>query len=335
MTDAMKNLEEILLKWLAVDSISGNEMLFLEDLEAFFTEKGYRIERQHVTGHRYNLVATLNDSPRLFYSTHVDTVPPVLPVEKRGTRIYGRGACDTKGGLLAMIAAAEELRAAGHQDLGFLLVVGEEVDHCGAKMAAHLDLRPERIILCEPTENQVVSAQKGMLKFALEARGKAGHSAYLDRGISAIDPLLDALENIRKADLPEDELLGKTTVNIGRIQGGVAANVFAPHARAELLIRAVSPVDDLLAQIKALLPAEVSLLDAVFNDPVFFDPPEGIKTCTVPFNTDATYLLELGPVWLVGPGDIRVAHGEDEHIEIDEMKAGIELYRRLGEQVLS
>lgn len=331
----MTTLAKTLIDWLHIDSISGNEWAFLTYLEEYFQTQGWQTERQPISERRFNLLATTGKPPKLLYCTHVDTVPPVLDVRQDGERIYGRGACDTKGGLLAMVEAAEALRKEGLEEIGFLLVVGEEVDHCGAKASVDLALTPERIILCEPTQNQVVQAQKGMLKFALQTSGVAGHSAYVDRGTSAINPLLDALEILRNHDFPKDDILGPTTLNIGTIQGGVAANVFAPQARAEILIRAVSPVEALLAEIRALLPAEVSLMKPVYNDPIFFDPPEGLKTCTVPFNTDASYLSQFGPVWLVGPGDIRVAHGDNEHIDLPELTKGIHLYTELGRLVLS
>ena len=320
--------------WLNIDSTSGDEIEFLEFLEERFRSSGWNTRRQKVEEDRWNLIVDDGHPSKLLYSTHVDTVPPFLPVDRRGDTFYGRGACDTKGGLFSMLRAAEELRDQGVRGIGFLLVVGEEVDHCGAKTARKLDLSPQRIILCEPTQNRVVRAQKGMLRFFLRTTGVAGHSAYPDDGASAIDPLLDALERLRTQSWPVDDILGPTTFNIGVIEGGVAANVFAPEASAQLLFRAVSPVDSLLARVRELIGDDVELTDAVYNDPVFFDPPDGVDTCTVPFNTDATYLCELGDVWLVGPGDIRVAHSDDEHITVGAIEDGVALYRQLAMRVL-
>ncbi len=334
MKYTLDEIADRLAVWLDIDSTSGHEAAFLAALEAYFGDLGYDVERQPVAEDRWNLLATRSDDPALLYSTHVDTVPPFLPARREGDRVYGRGACDTKGGLLAMALAAQQLVEEGLDDIGFLLVVGEEVDHVGAKRSRELDLNPERIILCEPTQNRVVAAQKGMIKFVLEAQGLAGHSAYPDRGVSAVHRLLDVLDVFRSKDWPSDDLLGPTTVNVGIFQGGVAANVFAPSARAEVLFRAVSPVEPMLEQCQDALMEGVELYDVVYNDPVFFDPPDDVETCTVPFNTDATYLEELGPVWLVGPGDIRVAHSDDEHIELESLAEGIALYAELGRRVL-
>ncbi len=328
------SLAELLEQWLAIDSTSGEERDFLEALEEFFGADGWHVQRQDVEEERWNLLITDGHPTELLFSTHVDTVPPHLPVRRDNGVVWGRGACDTKGGLVAMWAASRRLREQGFRGIGFLLVVGEEVDHRGAKVARELSLQPERIILCEPTRNRVVRAQKGMLRCTLKSKGVAGHSAFPGDGESAIHPLLDAIEQLRRHPWPVDDILGPTTLNIGVIEGGVAANVFAPSAEAQILFRAVAPIEPMLEHLGDLVGDEVTIAECVYNDPVFFDPPADVATCTVPFNTDATYLAELGDVWLVGPGDIRCAHSDDEKIELDELFAGIQLYTELARRVL-
>jgi len=229
-----------------------------------------------------------------------------------------------------MTRAAEQLLDEGIRDFGFLLVVGEEVDHRGAKEARRLDLSPDRILLCEPTCNRVVSGQKGMVKIDVRAAGTAAHSAFPDEGVSAIHRLLETLDRIRSADWPTDALLGETTVNVGTIEGGVAANVLAPEARAEVLFRTVAAADPVLERLDELCSDGVEIAPVTHNDPVEFDPPDGVDTCVVPFNTDAPYLTELGPIWLAGPGDIRVAHSDHEHITRQALDDGISLYANLA-----
>ncbi len=324
------NTFELLSEWVAIDSVTGREGAFLQRLQEWFEARGWRCERQEIEPTRWNLVVRSDEDPRFFYSTHVDTVPPHIGPRIEGDTLYGRGACDTKGGIVAMAAAGERLRADGHRNFGYLFVIGEEVDHQGAIEARQLELEADRIILCEPTENQVVAAQKGMVKLVLDADGIAGHSAYPDRGVSAVHRLLDALTRIRLEPWPEHELLGPTTVNVGVVEGGVAANVFAPSARAEVLIRAVSPVEPMIERIEELCGEHVRMEVPAANDPVFFDPPADVETCTVAFNTDASYLHQIAPVWLVGPGDIKVAHSDHEHITRDSLDAGVDLYERLG-----
>lgn len=332
----LRDAVNLLERWVDIDSTTDREATFLEALEEWFEERGWRCERQEITDTRWNLLVRRGSNPRILYSTHVDTVPPFIAPEVRGEALYGRGACDTKGGIVAMCKAGERLLAEGSQGFGYLFVVGEEVDHRGARAARHLELdEVERIILCEPTENRVVAAQKGMVKMYLRARGIAGHSAYPDRGVSAVHHLLDALQRMRDEPWPSDPLLGPTTMNVGVIEGGVAANVFAPEARAEVLIRAVAPVAPMIERLRELAGNDVSIAFPASNDPVVFDPPDGAETCTVAFNTDASYLTDIAPVWLVGPGDIQVAHSIDEHITFESLARGIDLYTDLGRLSLS
>lgn len=322
------------MSWLQVDSTSGEEAEFLEILENYFVARGYTAERQEVSPNRWNLLLTTGHEPRVLFSTHVDTVPPFLTPKLDETTAWGRGACDTKGGIIAMSEAGKRLQDAGLLEHGYLFVVGEEVDHCGAKASQTLKIRPEQIILCEPTINQVVSAQKGMVKLELRANGIAGHSAFPGRGVSAVDKLLSVLERIRHHDWPSHELLGPTTINVGILEGGVAANVFAPSARAELLLRAVSEVEPLMKTLTELAGDDCEISFPAFNDPVFFAPPSDVSTTVVPFNTDATYLRALGPVWLVGPGDIQTAHSDHEHIHLEDLRLGIDLYEALALKAL-
>ena len=322
---------EQLLTWLRIDSTSGREAAYLVSIQAYFEARGWTCERQTVTEDRWNLYIHRGQGTRLLYSTHVDTVPPFLDVDVRDETVFARGACDTKGGVVAMAEAGQRLLDQGHEDFGYLFVVGEEVDHIGAKYTRDWGLKCERIILCEPTLNQVARAQKGMVRFDLTASGIAGHSAYPERGESAVEKLLDVLQWLRTTEWPTDDILGPTTTNIGIIEGGVAANVFAPSARAEVLIRAVSAVEPTIQAIqKKCDEAGVTLDVNASNDPVFYDPPEGVETCVASFNTDATYLVEIAPVWLVGPGDIQVAHSVNEHITFQSFNDGIDLYERLG-----
>ncbi|MEZ4458217.1 MAG: M20/M25/M40 family metallo-hydrolase [bacterium] len=328
--------EQQLIQWLEIDSTSGDEAAFLEVLERHFVSLGYRAARQAVAEDRWNLLLTRDGHPpNLLFSTHVDTVPPFLPVRTDGSTVWGRGACDTKGGIVAMAEAGNRLIADGIESFGYLFVVGEEVDHCGAKVAQGLPVETQRIILCEPTQNRVVRAQKGMVKLTLRASGIAGHSAFPGKGESAVDKLLDVISAIRTTSWPSDPVLGPTTINVGLIEGGVAANVFAPSASAEILIRAVAPVAPMIEAIRSICDGVVEVDFPASNDPVFFDPPQAVETCTVPFNTDATYLSTLAPVWLVGPGDISTAHSDHEHIHLRDLEAGIALYEALARRSLA
>lgn len=325
---------ELLQRLVDVPSPTGSEGPYARVVAELLEADGYAVELPEVAPGRPNLVARprTGEAPAVYFSTHLDVVPPHLPARREGDRLHGRGTADTKGPLVAMLEAARRLRAEGIA-AGFLLVVGEEVDHCGALHAARtLDLGGTRIVLGEPTSNRVVAAQKGLLKVRLVAEGVAGHSAFPDRGVSAIHRLLELLERVRHEPWPTRPVLGPTTWNVGLIEGGVAANVFAPAASCEVLFRLAVPAADVLARVEALAAAGEGVRVEVIsrNDPVELTVPPELPTCVIPFNSDASYLAPLGPVWLGGPGAIELAHSEHEHITRADIEGGVELYLQLG-----
>jgi acetylornithine deacetylase len=335
MTEHDPRALALLRELIDTPATTGQEGAVAAILERELSAAGYHVERQGLEGERANLVATWpGERARLLFSTHIDTVPPHIPYRREGDTIYGRGACDTKGGIVAMLEAGGRLRGAGAGEFGYLFVVGEEVDHAGAKAARALPLAPERIILCEPTLCRVVAAQKGVVKVRLEAEGRAAHSAFPHRGVSAVDRLLATLEALRRRDWPRHELLGETFFNVGLLSGGVAANVLAPRAEAELMFRTVGPTEEILSAIEDALVEGVSSRVLTENAPELFEVPDGYETGIASFNTDATFLKALGPIVLVGPGDIEVAHSVDEHITLDELERGTDLYVRLAGQLL-
>ena len=224
---------------LAIPSPTRHEHAVIAFLAAKLTELGWQVTRQPVRDGRENLYAH-RGAPVVVFSTHVDTVPPELPYRETADVIYGRGACDAKGIAAAMIAAAEELVASGETRIGLLFVVDEEDGSEGAAVAAALTPKGRFLINGEPTDNRLVTAQKGTLKAILEVTGTAAHSGYPELGDSAIDRLLDALQRIRAITWPVDPVLGPSTLNIGRIEGGEAPNVVAAHARGHHRIARVA-----------------------------------------------------------------------------------------------
>lgn len=324
---------DLLERLVAIPSPSGHEGAYADEVAQLLAADGYDVETHEVAAGRPNLLARPRGvaRPPVLFCTHLDVVPPHIEPRREHDRLYGRGAADTKGPLVAMLEAARATRDLGI-DVGFLLVVGEEVDHAGAFAAARsLDLGQPRIILGEPTSNRLVSAQKGLLKVRLTAEGVAGHSAFPDRGVSAVHRLLDVLEGVRGLTWESHPLLGETTLNIGTISGGVAANVFAPGAEATVLLRLACSAGAALARLSAvtLRVPGVRLERLTGNDPVVFEVPPGFRTCVIPFNSDASYLAPLGPVWLCGPGAIEVAHADHEHIDRADLEEGVRTYARL------
>ena len=316
--------------WLSIDSTTGREAAYVDALDAVLQAEGLTVERQPVAPGRDNLFAHAGEPVRFLLNTHTDTVPPFFGPRWDGDKLRARGACDTKGGLFAMVEAWRALPADARRAFGFSLVVGEEVDHIGA-IAAAAQTYPalEAIVMCEPTQNRLSRGQKGILKIRLHCEGVAGHSAFPEAGHSAIHRLIDACHALQHASWPTDEQLGPTTLNIGVFEGGVAANVFAPAASAEILFRVVSPLPALRAQVRDTVGEGVRIEEIAANDAIRLQTWPGFETDVVPFNTDAPYLGIHAPVVLVGPGDIRTAHSPDEHLSREAFEAGVALYTKL------
>jgi acetylornithine deacetylase len=223
-------------------------------------------------------------------------------------------------------------------DIGLLYVVGEEVDHIGMKAANSLQISPEFIICGEPTENKLAKLQKGILKVKLTTTGVAAHSGYPEKGISSLDTLLDILRVIKETNWPEKADFGKTTVNIGLLTSGAAANIIPAHSEAILMFRLVTPCEQVLQQLIERV-GQMGKIEVVsMNDPLELDVLENkelFETATVAFNTDLPY-LQCGNAkrFLFGAGSIMDAHGEGEKVRKEELDEGLKGYLTLIEELL-
>ncbi|MGB7280752.1 MAG: M20/M25/M40 family metallo-hydrolase [Candidatus Acidiferrum sp.] len=294
-----------------------------------------RLERMAVEPNRDNIFAAWGE-PVVTLSTHMDTVPPFFPSLEDADFIWGRGSCDAKGIIAAMIAATERLLESGVTNLGLLFVVGEERNSAGAKVAAVNPRGARFLINGEPTENLLALGSKGALRFEVTAHGKLAHSAYPELGHSAIHSLLDVLRAIRSIGLPEDALLGQSTLNIGVIAGGRAPNVVADHAQAEIMFRTVG---DPAETRQAVLAAAAGRAEAreVLHTPALRLPGfDGLPTTVVAFTTDIpTYNGAWGKPFLIGPGSIHLAHTAEERIPKKELSDAVDIYARMVRQLLA
>jgi len=320
----------------ALETPTGREGPAVDLLAGLLDRLGYRVTRQPVTAGRENLYA-FRQPPTVVFSTHLDCVPPYLPLGEDATFLHGRGTCDAKGIAAAMVAAADQLHSAGEDRVGLLFVVGEENGSDGAQAAPALTPKGQFLINGEPTENRLSIGQKGSLKIVLESSGQAAHSAYPDEGRSAVLPLLDTLERLRRLPLPTDPMLGGGTLNIGVIEAGVAPNVLAPSARAELLMRLVGPSDQLRRDIERCAAPGVSVRFPTelpyFKSPLA--PPPGWETTVVSFASDLPFHAAWGVGLQLGPGSIRVAHTDQERIAKAELLAGVSRYVDLTRDLLA
>ncbi len=318
-----------------IESITGREGAAAEFLAQHLEKLGYAVERMPVAEGRFNVCAAppRNPSPPLFFSTHVDTVPPFIPSREDDTNIYGRGSCDAKGIIAAQVAAAERLRASG-TECGLLFVVGEERDSLGAAVANQHARGSRFLVNGEPTDNRLALASKGALRVEVTAHGKMAHSAYPELGESAVDKLLDALQALRALELPHNPEIGSSTMNIGIIEGGRATNVIPDFAKAQLLFRQVGPSSVLREQIVTAVGRRAQV-DFVLDIPYMrFRTLAGFQTMTASFTTDIPKLTNWGEPLLLGPGSIHVAHTDREFLSKKELAEAIELYVKIAKELL-
>jgi acetylornithine deacetylase len=316
-------------KLIDIDSTTGREQAAGEWLAAELQERGYAVTRQPVSDGRFNILAVL-DPPSVVLSTHYDCVPPHFASRVDDRALHGRGACDAKGILAAQLAAAERLKSQGERRVGLLFVVGEERGSDGAKIANAQAAGSRFLINGEPTDSRLALATRGVLRLRLDARGRAAHSAAPEHGESAIDRLLDALIRMRSMQWPRDPLLGATFYTIGLIQGGIAPNVISPSASAEVLFRLVGAPDEILSRLGELN-SFVSVEEILHVPAVRFREllVDGVGSAVFPFTTDVPFLDRWGTPVLFGPGSFLVAHTDNEHVRLDELRDAVDNYLRL------
>ncbi len=344
----------------------ANEYRVTDYLARHFEARGWRVEWDHVTPERANLIASYGpENPRytLLLEAHTDTVgvtgmtvAPFTPVEKEG-RLYGRGSCDTKGPMAAALAAltpetVEALAAAGVRIL-FVGAYGEEKGNIGAERLAEQGLGADSALILEPTELAIVHAHKGTLWLELTVWGRAGHGSDPEKGTNAIVAMADIVrwlqEQIKRQQIAAAHPdLGRPTLNIGRIDGGVAVNIVAQRCCIEIDRRTVPGEDgeQLVNDIR-------DRCDALKESGALCDFDLRIIKAGIPFSTGkdaglvnqmASALEKAGPparlataawysdagafsrtcreVVVFGPGSIQQAHTADEYIDLDQLRAG-------------
>jgi len=325
-----------------IESTTYHEGAVGDFLADFLARRGWAVEKTAVpqteasadAGPRWNVYGgTAGETPDLVFSTHMDTVPPYIPFSEDGEFMYGRGVSDAKGIIAAQVVAAEALRAEGFR-IGVLFVSGEERDSAGAKVA-NLNPKGSRFLINgEPTDNRLALASKGALRAVLKSTGKMGHSAYPELGESAVHKLVEALAKILALPLPTVEDVGPSTLNIGQIQGGHAPNVIADKAEAQVLIRLVGDSAPVRA---AVMEAAAGLAEVDFTLEIPFvrlRAVEGLPTMIAKFTTDIPQLSNWGEPLLLGPGSIHVAHTPYEKLAKKELFEAVELYIKVGRQLL-
>ncbi|KAL4956985.1 hypothetical protein BDW69DRAFT_59336 [Aspergillus filifer] len=368
----------------SIPSVSGNESAVGDFLASFLESHNFNVVKQPVPGRtsRYNVFAypasSSAPSPSILLTSHIDTVPPFIPysVHQDGSGngdiiVTGRGSDDAKGSVAAQVfAAIETLESDPSASLALLFVVDEEVGGAGMRaFSANETLNPppgspsdligpgfKTVIFGEPTELSLVAGHKGMLGFHVHVTGKSSHSGYPWLGESALSTILPALSVIdklgdtpvEKGGLPASDKYGRTTVNIGHVEAGVAANVVPAAADADVAVRlaAGTPEDAMEIILKAVANAthnnpnvEVEFSQGPNGGVGGYSPQDldtdvdGFDVITVNYGTDVPNLKihEGADVkrYLYGPGSIFVAHGDHEGITVAQLEEAVRGYKKL------
>jgi acetylornithine deacetylase len=321
-----------------IESVTGNEEavgnFLYRLLESMAARSGGTVERMPVEPRRFNVLAQFGERIHVTLSTHMDTVPPFFSSKEDGTHIWGRGACDTKGIIAAMISAAVGLLEAGKRDFALLFVVGEERNSAGAYVAARSPRGSRFLINGEPTENKLALGSKGTLRYEVAAHGKMAHSAYPELGDSAIHKLLGALTRIQSIQLPTDSLLGPSTLNIGTLSGGRAPNVVADEAQADVMIRLVGDPAGTKRALEQAVEGRAELREVIEIPAVRLGSIEGLETTVVAYTTDIpAFGGQWGEPFLIGPGSIHVAHTLEERVPKPELLEAVQIYQKMVRQL--
>ncbi|MGP8201227.1 MAG: M20 family metallopeptidase [Limisphaerales bacterium] len=322
---------------------------------------GLDIHFQKVLPGRSNLLATLSPpgkvKQRLLLVPHLDTVDVVsekqfVPRSVNG-RIYGRGACDDKGSVAAMLTALSRLARQGHRpaatEIVFAGLMDEENAQAGSRTLVASGFRADLAIVGEPTLLQIVTAHKGSLWLRLETHGKAAHGSCPHLGKNAIHEMariVDLLESVyaRQLLLRRHPLLGAPTINVGLIQGGTQPNI-VPALCMAVADRRTLPGEterSVLAELNAWLRRH-GLLATLTSDKTSVCPPletdprlplvqqflriaRQKKPAGANYFCDAAVLAQGGiPSIVFGPGDIAQAHTADEWISRKSLEAAAAL----------
>lgn len=335
----------------------------------FFAGHDLAVEKQEVFPGRPNILVRLPGRDRsrcVVLEAHMDTVsvqgmtiPPFEPKIADG-KLFGRGSCDTKAGLAAMMHAVASIHTAGRTppcDILLAAVVDEEYSFRGVVKLCE-GLTADAAIVAEPTQMRSVVASKGVLRWRIVVRGKAAHSSKPHLGVNAISHMARVVlaleDDHQKLADREHPLLGPATCNVGVIRGGVQVN-FVPDECAIEIDRRLLPgekAETVLADYQSLLDELArrhDTLDATMEPPMLVDealetasdsPPARLATsllvemgldgtpCGVPFGSDASKLSRQGvPSLIVGPGSIDRAHAAVEYVELEQVQQAYEFYR--------
>ena len=325
---------------LSIDSTSGKERKvaewLAERLPGMFPAANQPVLRAEEVGDgTLNLLLTWG-IPRIVFCSHLDTVPPyIYPSFPEETVIKGRGSCDAKGQVFAIVEACKRLAVEGKTDFGMLLLAGEETGSWGAKAFAKTDFRAEYLAVGEPTDNCMVSASKGTKSFDLKFTGEPFHSGYPEHGVSAVELFVDFVNALKAKDFGMDPVLGETTWNIGLLKSDNPQNILSPELTCRIYFRTTFVSDEAVSKwMEEAQSGRLAVTARGGDTPARYWTVEGLPSKSVAFGSDAPHLKNFTHKAICGPGSITVAHRDDEHVRVADLETAVEQYLVLYRSVV-
>lgn len=347
----------------------GMERACAQRLGAMLEEVGYRAAYHEYAEGRTSLVARIgldDGKPPICFTGHIDTVPlgaapwahDAFAGDTDGDRVYGRGSTDMKSGIAAFIVAAVELAPLLARSPGVMLVVtaGEEIGCEGAKFLADRKLldRAGALVIAEPTANYPYVGHKGLAWFEVETRGVTAHGSMPEVGDNAIVKMARVIGDLERFRFPVEShaVMGKPTINVGTIRGGLNTNSVPDEARITIDTRTVPGVDHvrLCKSLQALVTPRGATVRKIVDTPSLYTEPdtewvqrvfdaaapfvgERPQPRTITFSTDGADLKRgFGgaiPAVVLGPGEPKLAHQTDEWCSMTRIDQSVELFTTL------
>lgn len=338
---------DLFMDMLAFSSTSGSERAFAQFLMERLRTSGCEVSAREVGDGTLNVLLDWSGTgrPSFVFCTHMDTVPPyiapsmeqvraggILPDGNRASQddtiFKGRGTCDAKGQIFSMYCACLELQKQGFRDFGLLILSGEETGSFGAKAWTRDCPGGDFVLVGEPTGNCLVSASKGTKAFEITLKGRPCHSGYPEEGRSAVRMFVDLMNMLDVVEFPEDEILGRTTWNAGRLVSDNPQNILSPSLTFRLYFRTTFATDALIHDklLGACPRGGLSTVEAFGGDePLeYFSDVEGISSRTVSFGSDAPRLTRFRRRAICGPGSILTAHTDNEYVLLSDLLRAVE-----------
>ena len=364
---------KLLQNLIAIPSINNaflenNKLTGEERIAKYIFERANKanldVQKQPTECGRDNLIVKLfpkgKTKHRIILAPHLDTVgvdnTSALQPKKKGNRIYGRGACDTKGSVAVMFNVIEKLAKQrgrpSNTEIIFIGFVDEEGNQAGSRAFANLNMKADLALVGEPTECKVVTAHKGDFWLSIKTKGKSAHGARPELGDNAAHTMAKCIEIIqtkytnilRKRTHP---ILGHPTINTGTIKCGIQPNIVPDNCEAQLDRRTLPGETFISIQKEIQLLLNKHKINASISNIKKFPCPametdtsspwvrrfmrsaRQSKSIGVDYYCDAANLADTGiPTIVWGPGNIAQAHTKDEWISINQIERGVNLLNR-------